>query len=377
VNSSKVTKRGLEGARPGREALPGAKRPSRRADTGGRRGLPVLNKPVWEAREIAGYLFLGGLAGASSLVALGAQVTGRPGLARAAKAGAAGAAALSLAALVKDLGRPGRFLNMLRVFKPTSPMSVGTWILSGYASAATAAAASDLTGIWPAAGRAATGVSATLGPAVASYTAVLIADTAVPAWHDAHREMPFLFVSSAATAAAGLGLICAADSEATPVRRLAVLGATGELAAETLLELRLEPVVRRAYEEGRAGTLLRASKVLSAAGGWPRPWAEGSVRSGWPPARPCWPPRRAPGSASSMPASRPPRTPPPPSSRSAPARHGQPDREDGHCPVGRRGGGCCGSRCPTTPGRVAAPPALTSSPPRNRSGSGWTAPRWP
>jgi len=283
VNSSKVTKRGLEGARPGREALPGAKRPSRRADTGGRRGLrrdrldgeqprsyyglPVLNKPVWEAREIAGYLFLGGLAGASSLVALGAQVTGRPGLARAAKAGAAGAAALSLAALVKDLGRPGRFLNMLRVFKPTSPMSVGTWILSGYASAATAAAASDLTGIWPAAGRAATGVSATLGPAVASYTAVLIADTAVPAWHDAHREMPFLFVSSAATAAAGLGLICAADSEATPVRRLAVLGATGELAAETLLELRLEPVVRRAYEEGRAGTLLRASKVLSAAGG--------------------------------------------------------------------------------------------------------------
>jgi hypothetical protein len=278
VNSSKVTKSGLEGARPGREALPGVKRPARQAGSGRHRrgdddrprsyyGLPVLNKPVWEARDIAGYLFLGGLAGASSLIALGAQVTGRPQLARGARAGAAGAAALSLAALVHDLGRPARFLNMLRVFKPTSPMSVGTWILSGYASAAAAAAASDLTGVMPAAGRAATGAAAALGPAVASYTAVLIADTAVPAWHDAHRELPFLFVSSAATAAAGLGLICAADTESAPVRRLAVLGAAGDLAAEALLEHRLEPVVRRAYEEGKAGSLLRASRALSAAGG--------------------------------------------------------------------------------------------------------------
>lgn len=279
MSASRVTKSGLEGARPGREALPGAKRPARRTGAGDRRGrrdedqprsyygLPVLNKPVWEAREIAGYLFLGGLAGASSLVALGAQVTGRPRLARGAKTGAAGAAALSLAALVKDLGRPTRFLNMLRVFKPTSPMSVGTWILSGYASAAAAAAVSDLTGVMPAAGRAATGAAAALGPAVASYTAVLIADTAVPAWHDAHREMPFLFVSSAASAAAGLGLICAADGETAPVRRLAILGAAGDLTAETLLEHRLEPVVRLAYEQGKAGALLRASKALSAAGG--------------------------------------------------------------------------------------------------------------
>ncbi len=293
MNTSKVTKRGLEGARPGREAPPGAKRPSRRGGPDGRRrahadedqprsyyGLPVLNKPVWEAREIAGYFFLGGLAGASSLVALGAQATGRPGLARGARLGASGAIALSLAALVKDLGRPARFLNMLRVFTPTSPMSVGTWIVSGYASATTAAAASDLTGVLPGAGRAATAVSAALGPAVASYTAVLIADTAVPAWHDAHREMPFLFVSSAAAAAAGLGLICASDTEAAPVRRLAVLGAAGELATETLLEHRLEPVVRRAYAEGKAGMLLRASKALSAAGG-----LAASVGGAWRPVR--------------------------------------------------------------------------------------------
>jgi formate-dependent nitrite reductase membrane component NrfD len=222
---------------------------------------------VWEAREIAGYLFLGGLAGASSVVALGAQLTGRPGLARGAKAGAAAAAGLSLAALVADLGRPARFLNMLRVFKPTSPMSVGTWILTAYAPAAMASAACDLTGLFPAAGTAATGAAALLGPAVASYTGVLVADTAVPAWHDAHRELPFLFVSSAATAAAGLGLACAADGESEPVRRLALLGGAAELAAGQWLEARLEPVVGRAYREGKAGALLRAAKALTVAGG--------------------------------------------------------------------------------------------------------------
>jgi formate-dependent nitrite reductase membrane component NrfD len=230
-------------------------------------GLPVLNKPVWEAREIAGYFFLGGLAGASSVVALGAQLTGRPALARGAKAGAAAAAALSMAALIKDLGRPTRFLHMLRVFKPTSPMSVGTWILSGYVPAAMAAAISDLSGLMPGAGTAAAGAAAALGPALASYTGVLVADTAVPAWHDARRELPFLFVASAATAAAGLGLACAADSEAAPVRNLAVIGGAAEVAAETLLERRLEPVVGRAYREGRAGVLLKAAKVLTAVGG--------------------------------------------------------------------------------------------------------------
>jgi hypothetical protein len=285
VNRSKVTTRGLEDARPGREAPPGTKRPARLPDGGQRRGgrrrrkhaaeeefrsyygLPVLKKPVWEAREIAGYLFLGGLAGASSVLALGAQLTGRPDLARGAKAGAAAAAGLSLAALVADLGRPARFLNMMRVFKPTSPMSVGTWILTGYAPAAMAAAASDITGVLPAVGLAGTVTAAALGPALASYTGVLLADTAIPAWHDARRELPFLFVSSAATAAAGLGLACAADGETGPAARLAVIGGAGELAAETLLERGLEPVVRRAYHEGKAGAALRAAKVLVVAGG--------------------------------------------------------------------------------------------------------------
>jgi hypothetical protein len=223
----------------------------------------VLNKPVWEAREIAGYFFLGGLAGASSVVALCADLTGREQLSRGAKAGAAAAVGLSLAALVKDLGRPARFANMLRVFKPTSPMNVGTWLLSAYAPAAMAAAGCSLTGWFPCAGRAATVGAAVLGPAIASYTGVLISDTAVPAWHDGHRVMPFLFTASAATAAAGLGLACAGPGEEGPVSRLAVIGAAGDLVAELVLERQLDPVVYQAYDSTK---LLKASKVLAAAG---------------------------------------------------------------------------------------------------------------
>jgi formate-dependent nitrite reductase membrane component NrfD len=153
-------------------------------------GKPVLNAPVWEPRDIAGYLFLGGLAGASSLLGAGAQLTGRPALERAAKADALGAACLSTAALAHDLGRPARFANMLRVFKISSPMSVGSWLLAGYVPAAATATVSALTGRLPRAGAAATAGAALLGPAVATYTAVLISDTAVPAWHDGYPELP-------------------------------------------------------------------------------------------------------------------------------------------------------------------------------------------
>jgi hypothetical protein len=227
-------------------------------------GLPVLNEPVWKS-DIPAYLFLGGLAGASSLLAAGAQVTDRQGLARSARAGAAGAIGLSLAALVHDLGRPSRFLNMLRVFKPTSPMSVGTWLLSAYAPAAFAAAASDFTGVAPVLGQAATGGAALLGPAVAAYTSALIANTAVPAWHDAHRELPFVFVGSAATAAAGWGLLTAPAAEAGPARRLAAIGAVAELTASHALERRLG-TVGDVYKTGTPGRLLRVSKLLTTGG---------------------------------------------------------------------------------------------------------------
>jgi formate-dependent nitrite reductase membrane component NrfD len=234
----------------------------------------VLNEPVWKALDIAGYLFLGGLAGASSLLAAGSELSGRPGLARPAKLAASGAISLSLVALIHDLGRPARFLNMLRVFKVTSPMSVGTWILSAYAPLAGLAAASEVAGRAPRVGRAATLGAATLGPAVASYTAALVANTAVPVWHDAHRELPFVFVGSAATAAAGWGMLGAPVTEAGPARRLALLGGAAELGVTHLMEQRLGEVGEPLHE-GRAGALLRASKALTVAGA-----AVGSVLGG-------------------------------------------------------------------------------------------------
>ena len=95
-------------------------------------GRPVIKEPVWQAPDVAGYLFFGGLAGASSVLAAAAHLSGHRELARAAKVSALGAISLSAAALIHDLGRPARFTNMLRVFKPSSPMSVGSWLLAGY-----------------------------------------------------------------------------------------------------------------------------------------------------------------------------------------------------------------------------------------------------
>ena len=240
-------------------------------------GRPIINPPVWEERDIGGYLFTGGLAGASSIIAAGAQLTGRPVMARACKLGASGAIAVSLLALVRDLGRPARFLNMLRVVKPSSPMSVGVWVLVAYAPLSFAAAGSELTGIAPRAGRGAGVGAAALGAAVASYTAALIADTAVPAWHEAHRELPFLFVGSAAGAGAGFALVAAPVAETGPARRLAVIGAATELVAERMMERRLG-MIAEVLHDGTAGRRMRAATGLTAAGAAGAAFAAGRSR---------------------------------------------------------------------------------------------------
>ncbi|WAL69716.1 polysulfide reductase NrfD [Amycolatopsis cynarae] len=228
-------------------------------------GKPVLKAPVWHSPDIPGYLFLGGLAGASSVLAAGAQATGRHRLALVAKTGAFGGIALSLAGLVHDLGRPARFLHMLRVVKPSSPMNVGSWLLAAYAPLAGASALSAVTGRMPRTGAAATAGSALLGPAVAAYTGALVSDTAVPAWHDGYREMPYVFVGSGAAAAGGLSLIAAPEGEHQPARNLAVLGAALELAAFTRMEKRLG-MVAEPYRSGRSGRYLRTGEILSVAG---------------------------------------------------------------------------------------------------------------
>lgn len=228
-------------------------------------GEPIINPPVWRELDIGGYLFAGGLSGGTALLAAGADLTGRPVLARRARACATGAIAVSLGALVKDLGRPLRFLNMLRVFKPSSPMSIGVWLLVGYAPLTAASAGSGLLGIAPRSGRAAGLLAALLAPGVAGYTAALLADTAVPAWHEAHRELPFVFVASAAAAGSGFALIAAPVAETGPARRLALAGVVGELVAERLLRRRIG-IVAEAYEQGVAGRRLRIAQALEAAG---------------------------------------------------------------------------------------------------------------
>ncbi|WP_406151356.1 NrfD/PsrC family molybdoenzyme membrane anchor subunit [Streptomyces sp. NBC_01012] len=229
-------------------------------------GRPVIKAPSWSAQDIAGYFFLGGLAGAGSVVAAGAHLTGRDTTAKALKVSSLAAVSLSAAALVHDLGRPSRFTNMLRVFKPTSPMSMGSWLLSAYGPAAGAAAFTAVTGRLPRTGATATAAASVLGPALATYTAVLAADTAVPAWHGAHRELPYLFAASATAAAAGMALVAGPVHENGPARYASVLAAVADGTAIHAMERRLGTVAVTC-REGRAGTLLRAARGLTAAGG--------------------------------------------------------------------------------------------------------------
>ncbi len=234
-------------------------------------GRPVVKASPW-ANDIPAYLFLGGLAAGSSLLGAGADLTGRGSLRRTGRIGALVAITASFAALVHDLGKPARFVNMLRVAKPTSPMSVGTWILSLYGPAAGLAGVAELPLLprfvrrllRPFVRVAGLGAAAT-APAVASYTAVLLAHTATPAWNSARRELPFVFVGSAACAAGGLGLVFASTADAGPARRFALGGAAVELVAEARMEQSMG-LPAETLHTGRPGTLLRASRALTIAG---------------------------------------------------------------------------------------------------------------
>jgi formate-dependent nitrite reductase membrane component NrfD len=238
-------------------------------------GRPILKKPTWKNPDVPLYLWVGGMAGTSAVVAALGDATGSPALRRGGRLVAAGGAMVGTVALIHDLGRPERFLNMLRVFKPTSPLSIGSWILSPFAALASAAAASELTGIAPWLGRLAGWGAAFFGPPLASYTGVLLGDTAVPAWHEAHGELPVLFAASGAAAGAGAqlvvtGLTGAGRRERMPMVRLAVAGAAAEIVVGELLERRLEPLpggVADSYRTGKAGRWNRWARVLTAVGG--------------------------------------------------------------------------------------------------------------
>jgi formate-dependent nitrite reductase membrane component NrfD len=240
-------------------------------------GRPIIKPPVWH-HDIAAYLFTGGLAAGSSLIAAGADVTGRPALRRAGRLTSMGALLASTYFLINDLGRPERFHHMLRVAKVTSPMSMGTWILSAYGGAAGVAAVAEAAPLLPErgllglvrkmlpfTGRAAGLAAAAAAPALATYTAVLLADTAVPSWHEAYPDLPFVFAGSALAAGAGAGLIAAPVAETGPARRLAVAGAAVELTAIHRVEHGMG-LVSEPYRKDRAGRLLRTARTLTMLG---------------------------------------------------------------------------------------------------------------
>jgi hypothetical protein len=233
-------------------------------------GKPILKVTRWREPHLPAYLFLGELSGATAVLAALATATGRAPLARAGRVISAAAAAAGAGFLTAELGRPERFLNMLRVAKPTSPMSMGSWTLAAHSGLAAAAAASAASGRLPRLGTAAGAASAVTGPVLAAYPGALLANTAVPAWHQAYRELPLLFAGGALTSAGAAGLLAGAwpGSRAGlgPARRLALLGAAAESAAGLALE-RLAGLAGEPYREGKGGQALRAARAMTLAGG--------------------------------------------------------------------------------------------------------------
>jgi Polysulphide reductase, NrfD len=226
---------------------------------------PVIKPPVWTP-EIPTYFYVGGLAGASAGVGLLAELREEHALARRAWGIALAGSVLSPALLISDLGRPARFLNMLRMFKVTSPMSVGSWILVGFGTSTAPAAWHSAFGLGTP-GRVAQVAAAVLGLPLSAYTAALVANTAVPAWHEARFELPFLFTAGAAASAGAALTALSPVAEAQAARRLAVGGAVAELALAQFMERRLDARgVGDAYKERPVKQLSRVATLLTAAG---------------------------------------------------------------------------------------------------------------
>ena len=230
-------------------------------------GRPLLKAPVW-TWEVPAYFFVGGAAGAAALIGAVARHTGgHDTLVRDARWIAAAGAALSPPLLISDLGRPERFLNMLRVFKRQSPMSVGAWALVAFSTAAAAAAFADLAhrktgGRLPVTfvADAAEILAAGTGLVLSTYTGVLLGVTAIPVWSTNARILPVHFgASGLGSAVSALELLGHRD------RALNAIGigtAVVETAMAAHVELSGKPVLQ-AMKEGRAGPLVRAAGILS------------------------------------------------------------------------------------------------------------------
>ena len=234
-------------------------------------GEPVVKPPVW-TWEIPVYFFIGGLSGMAAVIALAGLIFHRNDLARAAMWLAAIGAVFAPVLLTADLGRPRLFLNMLRVFKYRSPMSVGAWIVSIFgACAIPGLIALELHALHVfssgvdqflkiLAGLLIAG-SAFWGILLATYTGVLLGATAIPAWFLHRIFLPIHF------GAAGLGSAAALlellGHRIAPLNAIGFLAAGIETALWIWLEINTHGAADRALHAGHSGWLIRGSEILS------------------------------------------------------------------------------------------------------------------
>lgn len=231
-------------------------------------GAPLLKEPQWTPL-IPLYFFVGGAAGSLGVIGALADILGDDtDVALTSRWMALSGAVLSGALLIVDLGRPSRFLNMLRVFKPQSPMSIGSWVIAGFSASAGLASFADLLnalgGPRPIA-RLTSGVgrvgSVLLGMPLHNYTGVLIASTAIPVWNTHRCSLPHEFGMSGLQAAVSLLELSGYDNR-TSLNLLGLLSCGAETAefAHAISDRKPETVpIRR----GSSGALVQAAAVLS------------------------------------------------------------------------------------------------------------------
>jgi hypothetical protein len=255
---------------PDLEAIAGAAERARTGELPEHIQGPILNAPVW-TWEIPLYFWFGGIAAGSSFVALACDLAGDEDSARVARKVALGALLPSPPLLIMDLGRPERFYNMLRIFKPRSPMSMGAWALSAFGGLIASAVGADLLGRRREA-RALGAATAVVGGYLGSYTGVLLASTAVPVWGRSRLFLGPIFVSTAtATGAAAtrLALVATGLPVGHPTRRALGNVETGAMAAELALSIindrRLGPLAS-GLQTDRPGKLFKAAKWSVRAG---------------------------------------------------------------------------------------------------------------
>lgn len=229
-------------------------------------GLPALKGPPWTP-EVPAYLFVGGAAGAAAVIGCAASwfTPSDRELIRDARWLAAIGGMISPALLTSDLGMPSRFLNMLRVFKVQSPMSVGSWTLVAFSSTAAAVAfASSFRqrgGSLRFVESAAAALSGLFGLGLATYTGVLLGATAIPVWYENVRVLPMHFAASGVGAAVSM-LELKGDASNPALNSLGIASAL----TETLVGVSVELDKRKALaplKSGKSGWLTRLGGILA------------------------------------------------------------------------------------------------------------------